>query len=486
MTITLYKTGSEKTRLNKSLTLVSTHNGQLLAPTSMTDPVITFPIDTVPDANYCYIPDFGRYYFIVSIVSVSDGLWELQMHVDVLYTFRSRIEGCTAYIERQEEFFNGNLPDNSIMVEGPKLVGEYTGVNTDFKWQGSREGYLNTTSLGNHYSIIAEGTGLRPATPNNTVIEECKAFTHMCGTYTTFADLIAHLNSVVAPFQNRKPIEYLINVLWLPISLSVTGDHIRQLQIANGVDWVLPTTIAPSVVRYRYENVKFKVTVPVVNDEEEYFKNYSPYNELWLEFQPFGKLKLDNNIVYPAGLTTATTDIWFNVAIDTLTGSAILSYGRTENTATVLLGSASLGIAVPYSATYYNYTKMGAGLIGAGVSIAAGIATENPALIAGGVVKGVGSFVGNDQNQPMNGMDGKFVDDVPVVRRYAAITTDFAPETLGRSAGYEATLDSVTGFTRCGTVHVDNIYWEASGVRHYALSSELDEIEGLLKSGVIL
>lgn len=41
--------------------------------------------------NYCYISEFGRYYFINNITSVRNGLWKIDCSVDVLMSYKTSI-----------------------------------------------------------------------------------------------------------------------------------------------------------------------------------------------------------------------------------------------------------------------------------------------------------------------------------------------------------------------------------------------------------
>lgn len=51
--------------------------------------------------NYVSIDTFKRHYFIKNIKSVRNNLWQLDLEVDVLYSFKDAILEQTAYIERQ-------------------------------------------------------------------------------------------------------------------------------------------------------------------------------------------------------------------------------------------------------------------------------------------------------------------------------------------------------------------------------------------------
>lgn len=112
MEIILYYNNSEKIKLDKELTQIGTIEGRLLQNTSITKPSIMFDLDTaVFSANYLYIPQFNRYYFITDDVNVSANKWQIQARVDVLTSFKSAIRENTAIIERQENEYNLYLDD---------------------------------------------------------------------------------------------------------------------------------------------------------------------------------------------------------------------------------------------------------------------------------------------------------------------------------------------------------------------------------------
>lgn len=112
MEIILYYNDSEKIKLDKELRQIGTIEGRLFQNTSITKPSIMFDLDTtVFSANYLYIPQFNRYYFITDVVNVSANKWQIQARVDVLTSFKSTIRENTAIIERQENEYNLYLDD---------------------------------------------------------------------------------------------------------------------------------------------------------------------------------------------------------------------------------------------------------------------------------------------------------------------------------------------------------------------------------------
>ena len=95
-TINLYNNSSEPEVVDKSLSLQTSLQGQLKDNTSIITPSILMNINSIPTANYMYIPDFHRYYYITNIESVRNGLIQISAKCDVLMTYKSGIRACNA------------------------------------------------------------------------------------------------------------------------------------------------------------------------------------------------------------------------------------------------------------------------------------------------------------------------------------------------------------------------------------------------------
>ena len=50
--------------------------------------------------NYCYIPDFGRYYYINGINALRANLFELSLGIDVLMTYAEAIRSNAAIVDK--------------------------------------------------------------------------------------------------------------------------------------------------------------------------------------------------------------------------------------------------------------------------------------------------------------------------------------------------------------------------------------------------
>lgn len=102
MEIKLYKTSSPRKKLVKDLTDEITLVGTLRAQSSVMSPTFTVQDISVVGYNYCYIPDFGRWYYINGIDALRANLYELSLGIDVLMTYAAEIRQNYAIVDKVE------------------------------------------------------------------------------------------------------------------------------------------------------------------------------------------------------------------------------------------------------------------------------------------------------------------------------------------------------------------------------------------------
>lgn len=146
-----FQNTAEPNRVNKTdyLTEQTRVNGNLRDISDVINPSITFECadDKILKSNYVYIPAFNRYYFINSITSVRANLWRVNLHCDVLYSFRNDVLQIKAIIDRQENNFNRYLIDNNMPLssipykESKEILTDDSGNGAPFKTQLQDYGY---------------------------------------------------------------------------------------------------------------------------------------------------------------------------------------------------------------------------------------------------------------------------------------------------------------------------------------------------------
>lgn len=117
MQITFYANNSEYNRINKVLTSAETLEGTLRESSNVVNPSITVQAGSgIVTYNYCYIPDFKRYYFIDEITSVRNGLWNVKLHSDPLMSFKTAILNSTGVLS------NSTSEDDNYLIGSQYVV----------------------------------------------------------------------------------------------------------------------------------------------------------------------------------------------------------------------------------------------------------------------------------------------------------------------------------------------------------------------------
>ena len=119
-----YKSSAEQNRVDKTNFLVADMiiSGVLREASSLIHPSITFTSDIIPTFNYVYIPIFNRYYYVTDITSIKNKLWQMSLTVDVLMTYKEALLACTGYIDRNENEYNGLIPDGMISLQKGEVI----------------------------------------------------------------------------------------------------------------------------------------------------------------------------------------------------------------------------------------------------------------------------------------------------------------------------------------------------------------------------
>ena len=117
MEIKLYKCNEENIVVDKTLELVKSVDGYIKYDTDLMNPSINIETNDV-NFNYCYIPDFGRYYYITDVThSGANGIIKtLSLEEDTLMSWKDYIRNSEGIIERNESQYNLYIPDNELVL----------------------------------------------------------------------------------------------------------------------------------------------------------------------------------------------------------------------------------------------------------------------------------------------------------------------------------------------------------------------------------
>lgn len=119
MQIRFYNTASENNRIGKTLEDETTLTGSFKGEVDLQNPVLTVTTDLL-NFNYCYMPDFGRYYFIDKIEITRVGLYTIFLKIDVLETYKNAIKQLKVVVSNSagaNPYYNGYINGVDVRTE---------------------------------------------------------------------------------------------------------------------------------------------------------------------------------------------------------------------------------------------------------------------------------------------------------------------------------------------------------------------------------
>lgn len=116
MTVIFYSTRSDRLELHKSLQQVGSANCTITDNCSIKNPVLILQYNrAIIAANYAYIDEWKKYYFIKDPVVMPGGRMRIELNEDVLYTNVDALESLRVEVIRNENLVEPYLPDNKYV-----------------------------------------------------------------------------------------------------------------------------------------------------------------------------------------------------------------------------------------------------------------------------------------------------------------------------------------------------------------------------------
>ena len=155
MRVELKTNSSDRKVIKKKIADVATlADVKIKESCSILSPVLQLSISNIKagggrwrDANYCYIPEYDRYYFIDDIVVLNYDMAEISCSIDVLMTYQNSILKTPMEIIRSQSI-NSQL---FVDPERPLTANKF--------WYPQLVGYFPTaiSSQNNNYTITVAG-----------------------------------------------------------------------------------------------------------------------------------------------------------------------------------------------------------------------------------------------------------------------------------------------------------------------------------------
>lgn len=355
-----------------------------------------------PAANYIYIPDFGRYYWIRDI-AYEVGEWAVSCVCDVLATYKSEIGSSSQYVSRAAGEQDPYLIDNLYPTRTAPEVSQKT-QSTVFSGIGT---YIlgvvgqSSTSAGKakgltYYALTASQMEdfARWASAWSTADSFGQAFKNAISAQTvdTFAGQLLHI------------FDYIKTAFWIPIPITnICGATPATGPIMLGGYSTPGAVNASQITNF---NVILDATplvgiyVPAHPQESDPgigpWINAAPYTSHYLDVPFVGEIPLDSDVFQPGDAVILTADI------SIIDGSAEMCLHRERDGSRIIINriQTQLGVPIPIAVVRGD-------VAGAAGSIIGGVASALTGNFLGAAAS-VGNAISQAIPQPktMGGLSG--------------------------------------------------------------------------------
>ena len=527
MNIALYVNKSDEICVHKDLYLIDVVSGYLRESCSIINPVIIIDVTLLPNviyqlgfyygvtpkavgykdddnnyrdlgfrgdlniynANYAYIEEFGRYYFINNPIVINNKEILLNLSVDSIVTYWNQYNKIDCLVARNEFRYDPFLEDKNMRYKFYNDATEididttYADIKLDSGWDGWNYSivYASESLYGNYtYALAPKNTNLGNPSYASLGITNMTKFGIM-----EFNSLSELCSEIVA---HDSYATFIINLSAYPIYFySLKSNSSSKLKLGN--------TTLNNVDVYSFKNQPY--------DFSPYFEigRFSLYRHSYLDAEPYTTYEL--YLPYGGYVELKSTDIldsdvriYYCIDFANTTTQAII-YNFTKQ---YVIKSLNINLGVQMSLNRSNNQELNDQKIQLGinssikgitsvVSLIGGVATSNPSATASGIngLISTGADVATKlltmhergQVASNSGIDGLYQIQTPRIKTTRMIPnkpTNYA-SLMGLPLEKSMQLINLRGFTQVADIHLDGVV---------ATTDELDQIKSLLTSGIII
>ena len=415
ITATFYKNDKKinSTKLPTSSPDDITLQVELKDVTSMFTPSLVISADVFTDGlghivnpmryNYCYLPDFERYFFVRSWSWIV-GRWECALEVDVMASFKAEIGNTNAFILRAASQYDADIIDTKYptrmneagSLQEQSLFGATTPWNTDIKNAGIGSGFYVISVVNDDISAIG---GVSYYALSATVMQELmnKLFAAPTWMNITDANISADMQKMLF-----NPMQYITSVMWIPRGLNTSGmTSTNTLPLGW---WSL--TLTGGFYRLNVQNTAIEFTMtasmlyhPQYDASKRRWLQLSPYTTAGLYMPPFGFIPLDMTKLYRC------SDIVVRVRIDVITGRGTLFIsnkykieGVTYDGGVIYTTVSQVGVPMSIAQMAVSWDMLSSAstwVMASGVALAAGGLQDSIKDLKSGLVSGARNLLGS-------------------------------------------------------------------------------------------
>ena len=132
-------------KLEKSVTWSDTFDCKPYTDYNISAPnlLIVNATGAIANNNYAYIPNYGRYYYVDSVTVGRNGMYVVQLSVDVLMTYADAIKNLSATISRQENIGINDIVDSLLPLQNRKELAVIEFESSEFNITSANNGSYN-------------------------------------------------------------------------------------------------------------------------------------------------------------------------------------------------------------------------------------------------------------------------------------------------------------------------------------------------------
>lgn len=460
ISVTFYKNDKKinSTKLPTSSPDDITLQVELKDVTNMFTPSLVISADVFTDGlghivnpmryNYCYLPDFERYFFVRSWSWIV-GRWECALEVDVMASFKTEIGNTEAFILRAASQYDADIIDTKYptksneagSLQEQSFFGNTTPWNTDIKNAAIQSGFYVISVVNDDISAIG---GVSYYALSASVMQELmnKLFAAPTWMNITDANISADLQKMLF-----NPMQYITSVMWIPRGLDTTGmTSTNTLPLGW---WSL--TLTGGFYRLNVANTAIEFTMtcsmkyhPQYDASKRRWLQLSPYTMAALYMPPFGFIPLDTTKLYRC------SDIVVRVRIDVITGRGTLFVSNKYQIGGVIYDGGVIyttvsQVGVPMSIAQMSVSwdmlsSASTWVKASGVALAAGGLQDSIKDLKSGLVTGVRNLLGS-AGMENSGVGSAFASGISKAQMLGVMSRNVSPAMREIGAGLQRGLE---------------------------------------------
>ena len=423
-----FYTFSKRINSTKQPTGGSSYNIILKEGCSVNHPTIALDIGLAssPAAlNYCYITEFGRYYWVKW--RFEDRLWIGECNVDPLASFKTQIGSSNCYVARAASSYNLRVVDNFYPALA-KNTHEANTITSPFDKDGSYVVGIQGKGSGGKGGAVtyyrATADGLK--TLINYMLADASIYAQ--------TDISDELLKCVF-----NPLQYIVSCMWFPFSPPITTGglsfgwwdaSISGISRLSGLEWGA--------------NMSFTIPKHPKAATRGQYLNLPPFASYRLEAGQWGVIPLDNfNLL-------DNTSLNCDYKVDLMTGSGRFNIQYRDKLIYESIHTAQIGVPIQLGQNMFNQGAL-MGAAGGAVNTVKSAVTGDPAgMLVNGLsaigdaaqlTQSIPSSVGSNGTISFNNVFGIMADFLDVA--------DEDLQSRGRPLCEAKTISSLSGFIQC-------------------------------------